>query len=136
MTFDRVSALGSFLVSLLLFAFGAATEAAAQGKFCATYNDDATPEDCSFTSLQMCRQSVSGVGGYCAPAIDAPPMPPPPLFRFGDPLTPPAQPTPLFGPPDAFPPAAVPPPPSEVGPINNPNFDQQTCGNPPSPPCL
>jgi hypothetical protein len=61
-------------------------------------------------------------------------MPPPPLFSFGDPLGSP-RPTPLFGPPYAFTPATVPPPPSEIGPINNPSFDRQTCGNPPSPPC-
>jgi hypothetical protein len=71
---------------------------AAQAQFCATYDDDATPEDCSFTTMQMCQQSVDGIGGYCAPQAEAPAVPPPPLFQFNR------------GP-DAFAPAPMPPPP-------------------------
>jgi hypothetical protein len=112
------------VVSGLALVFAPAPSAFAQSRFCATYDDDATPEDCSFTSLQMCQQSVSGIGGYCAPQGIAPAMAPPPLFG-----------PPSFGPPYAFGPAPVPPPPTDAAPFNDPNFDRQSCGNPPSPPC-
>ncbi len=69
---------GLFIPWLLVAQHGGA---AAQNQFCATYNDNA-PEDCSFTTLEMCQQSVSGVGGSCAPQAAAPAMPPPPLFQF------------------------------------------------------
>ncbi len=75
--------------------------AAAQGHFCARYDDDATPEDCSFTSFEMCQQSISGLGGLCAPAMDSPAPPPAPLFQFPMPST--------------FSPAQVPPPPDMSG---------------------
>ena len=52
------------------------------GQFCATYNSDSKPEDCSFTSMQMCQESVSGLGGWCAPQAGAPVTPPPPLLQF------------------------------------------------------
>lgn len=63
--------------------------------YCAQYSDGASL-DCSFSSLSMCEQSVSGVGGICilnprggAPssAIAAPPsfnpayVPPPPISQ-------------------------------------------------------
>jgi hypothetical protein len=91
--------LKGLIMSTALYAQGAA-----QGQFCATYNDEASPEDCSFTSMEMCQQSISGIGGYCAPAGLAPAMPPPPLFRRDPFALSPA-------PPPAFAPAAVPPPP-------------------------
>jgi hypothetical protein len=89
-----------FFCCLLLpvLAIAQSRTAAAQGHYCARYDDDATPEDCSFTSFQMCQQSISGLGGLCAPAADSPALPPPPLFQF------PMQQS-------AFPPAPVPPPP-------------------------
>ena len=80
-------------------AFAQSRTAAAQGHFCARYDDDATPEDCSFTSFQMCQQAISGLGGICAPGADSPTPPPPPLFQ----LFPTQQ--------SAFPSAPVPPPP-------------------------
>jgi hypothetical protein len=88
----------------------------ARGQYCATYNDDATPEDCSFTTMQVCQQSVNGVGGYCAPQSEAPVMPPAPLFEFRrDPY--------------AFAPAPIPPPPPPVaepssGPLQLPDSPQ------------
>jgi hypothetical protein len=86
--------------------------ALAQGHFCARYNDDATPEDCSFTSFQMCQQSVSGLGGICTTAADSPTPPPPPLFQFPAPQS-------------AFPPAPVPPPPDlSAGPMQLPDAPQ------------
>jgi len=78
-----------------------AGEALAQAHFCATYNDE-SPEDCSFTSFAMCQQSVSGVGGSCAPQSEAPAIPPPPLFQ-GNPFS--------QRDPYAFAPAPMPPPP-------------------------
>jgi Protein of unknown function (DUF3551) len=103
----RIMLLGGLFMPSMLHAQSASigTGAAAQGQFCATYNDDATPMDCSFTTLQMCQQSVSGVGGYCAPQALAPAMPPPPLFR-------------PFQDPSAFAPATVPPPPFVPPPID------------------
>jgi hypothetical protein len=88
-----------FFCCLLLPAIAIAQcrTAAAQGHFCARYDDDATPEDCSFTSFEMCQQSISGLGGMCTSAADSPAPPPPPLFQF-----------PM---PSALPPAPVPPPP-------------------------
>ena len=107
----------------------------APGHFCATY-DDAMPEDCSFTSMSMCEQSVRGLGGYCAPQADAPVMPPSPMFRLFAP--PQAAPPPVTGPapafqwlnpppPAAFAPAAVPPPPEQQQPSDSlqpPDFSQ------------
>jgi len=87
-----------FFCCLLALAIAQSWTAVAQGHFCARYDDDATPEDCSFTSFQMCQQSISGLGGLCAPAADSPAPPPPPLFQL------PMQQS-------AFPQAPVPPPP-------------------------
>jgi Protein of unknown function (DUF3551) len=93
-----IAALGGLCIPLLVLAqYGGV---AAQGQFCATYNDN-SPEDCSFTTMEMCQQSVSGVGGACAPQASAPVMPPPPLFQF-----PQIRPDPY-----AFTPAPVGPPP-------------------------
>jgi hypothetical protein len=79
--------------------------------FCAT--SEFAPEDCSFTSMAMCEQSVSGVGGSCAPQSASPAMPPRPMFQLFD-RTPAA----------AFPPTAVPPPPmtqQSPGPLQLPD---------------
>ena len=87
------------------------------GVYCAQYSDGTSP-DCGFSSLQMCEQSVTGVGGVCIqnpagprglPAsgqvsYDSPPVPRLPFVQSG-----------------AFPPAAVPPPP----------FDQSAASQPP-----
>jgi Protein of unknown function (DUF3551) len=73
----RIMMLCGVLVPSMLHAQGTV----AHGQFCATYNDDATPMNCSFTTIEMCEESVSGVGGYCAPQSLAPGMPPPPLFK-------------------------------------------------------
>jgi Protein of unknown function (DUF3551) len=101
--------LGGFIASTIFFS--TIPTAQAQGQFCATY-DDNSPEDCSFTTFAMCQQSISGVGGDCAPASSAPPMPAPPLFHLF-----PAPPNP----------AAVPPPPIQQpspGPLQLPDASQ------------
>ena len=79
---------------------------ASQSHYCATYNSDSQPEDCSFTSLQMCQESVSGLGGWCAMQSSAPAMPPPPLMQFPSDFGA----APSGSAPFAFPPAPVPPP--------------------------
>lgn len=92
--------------------------AAGPSHYCATYNSDSQPEDCSFTSLQMCQQSINGLGGWCGPQSQAPVMPPPPLFKF------PAQfdSGQAWGTPLAFPPASAPPPPiGQTGPLQLPD---------------
>src|ERR1700691_2270165 len=75
-----------------------ATPLHAQGAeypYCAQYSDG-TSLNCGFSSLSMCNESVSGVGGVCiinprgsppafgrsGPRFSARP-PPPPLFGFG-----------------------------------------------------
>lgn len=98
----RIIVLGSIFMLLILY--WQTGEVEAQGQFCATYNDDSTPEDCSFLTLGMCEQSVSGVGGSCAPQSLAPPMPPPPLIQF--------RPDPY-----AFAPAPMPPAPTGNQPV-------------------
>ncbi len=100
--------LGGLLVPSMLHA----QVPAAQGQFCATYNDDDTPEDCSFETLEMCQESVSGIGGYCAPQSLAPAMPPPPLLK---PYS--------FSSPYAFAPTVVPQPPIDpaAGPLPLPD---------------
>ena len=72
----RIIMLGGVFMPSMLHAQGTT-----QSQFCATYNDDATPMNCSFTTIEMCEESVSGVGGYCAPQSLAPAMPPPPLLK-------------------------------------------------------
>jgi Protein of unknown function (DUF3551) len=95
------------LLALFLPASAYAQGAAPPTQFCATYNSDSQPEDCSFTSMAMCREAISGVGGWCAPQPLAPAMPAPPLFQF------PGQSAPISVPPPplANQPAPVPPPP-------------------------
>ena len=39
--------------------------AAAHAQYCAHYSQGTS--DCGIPTLQMCQQSVSGVGGYCVP---------------------------------------------------------------------
>ena len=109
-------AAGTFATPLPLFTQAQAQGVAPQGNFCATY-DDNSPEDCSFASMAMCQQSVSGVGGSCAPQAAAPSMPPAPIFPSL--LNP--------SPPSAFAPAAVPPPPMDQPqvPLALPDSSQQ-----------
>ena len=52
------------LVMFLVLAAEAHRSAQAQ-PYCAMYNDGS--KGCGIPSLQSCEQSVSGVGGYCAP---------------------------------------------------------------------
>jgi hypothetical protein len=120
-THRRVKALSVIIIAGLampsLSAQSYAQGAAPQGGFCATY-DDYSPEDCSFASMAMCQQSVSGVGGWCAPSASAPPMPPPSIFPSLLNLN--------AAPPPAFAPAAVPPPPpDQQGPLQLPDSQQQ-----------
>jgi hypothetical protein len=66
--------------------------------YCAQYNDSSSQVDCSFSTLSMCYQSVTGVGGFCignprrrtsAPARNSEfafgpvPVPPPPSQSQG-----------------------------------------------------
>ena len=51
-------------VLLLAVVFDARRTVEAQ-PYCAMYNDGT--QDCGIPSLDSCEQSVSGVGGYCAP---------------------------------------------------------------------
>jgi hypothetical protein len=98
---------GSWIVVIAAFFMPSALHAqggAPQGQFCANYYGT-QPEDCSFTTMQMCQASVSGVGGYCAPIALAPTMPPPLIKRDPFALN--------SGSDPAFAPAAVPPPPMD-----------------------
>ncbi len=117
----QVIALGGLCIPLLVFAQYRGV--AAQSQFCATY-DDNSPEDCSFTTMEMCQQSVSGVGGACAPQASAPVMPPPPLFQLG-----PVRPDPY-----AFTPAPVGPPPPPGAPAMNAPAGAAPPPNQPAPP--
>jgi hypothetical protein len=90
---------------MLLILLSQAANAQVQ-HFCATY-EDTYPEDCSFTSMEMCEQSVNGVGGQCRPQSEAPATPPPARFH----LLPWANVTPVA------PPAPVPPPPGSGSPL-------------------
>lgn len=107
---------------LMLVSLAMASPAHAQGQhYCAMYPGNVAPEDCSFMSLEMCQQSINGLGGYCAVQTDAPPMPPAPLFR-------------LF--PEPAQPAAVPPPPlsnAATSPVMLPDAPQSWPAPPPSP---
>jgi hypothetical protein len=50
----------------LLFMLGASLiEAARAQTFCAIANDGST--NCSFTSVDLCREDVKGKGGFCIP---------------------------------------------------------------------
>ena len=57
-------------------------------QYCAQF-DDGTSPDCSFSSLQMCEQSVTGVGGVC---ILNPSGPPYNLSAVPPPIEPPSGP--------------------------------------------
>lgn len=101
--------------------------------YCAQYSDG-TSLDCSFSTLSMCYQSVTGVGGVC---IDNP-------RAGGTALGNPQRP---FGSPYAFAPSPVPPPPMQTpaqqsqGPLDLPGPPaQQAHASPsantaPQPPC-
>jgi hypothetical protein len=72
-----------FAVFAATVAFGlaAATEASSAPTFnypwCANYMMQNGPKNCGFTTLEQCRATVSGIGGYCAanPAYVAPVSP-------------------------------------------------------------
>lgn len=52
-------------------------------KYCAQYNDGSSP-DCEFTTLQMCDEAISGVGGVCIDNPYATPAAasPPPQYQY------------------------------------------------------
>ncbi len=95
------------------------------GAYCAQYSDGSSP-DCGFSSLQMCEQSVTGVGGVCTQNPAGPSGTPAGGQLAYD--SPPAPRLP-FGQPYAFAPAAVPPPP---GGINSFSSDLAIGGDPPA----
>jgi len=98
--------------------------------YCAQYSDG-TSLDCSFSTLSMCYQSVTGVGGVC---IDNP--------RAGGVVTA-SNPQRPFGLPYAFAPSPVPPPPAQSSaqqsqsPLQLPGPPPQEAQAPlpPPPPC-
>jgi len=53
-------------VAALGFSFGS-TASAAPYKWCAVYNFDIEIRECLFVTIEQCRASISGVGGYCEP---------------------------------------------------------------------
>ena len=89
-----------FIVYLSLLSPLHAQGAVSSYPYCAQYSDG-TSLDCSFSTLPMCYQSVTGVGGVC---INNP--------HAGIPAA--SNPPHLFGSPYAFAPSPVPPPPTEL----------------------
>lgn len=87
--------------------------------YCAQFSDGSSP-DCSYSSLQMCEQSVTGVGGIC----------------IMDPYGSGASPTSASQNQAQFNPVAVPPPPfaqqSAAAPIQSLSSDLALGGDPPA----
>lgn len=55
------------MVGLVLLTAAAIQAAAAQDyPWCAVYDMQGSVTNCGFVSLEQCRWTVSGVGGYCA----------------------------------------------------------------------
>jgi hypothetical protein len=52
-----------FLLALVIG--GALLSTPATAQYCANYSDG--EKTCGIATLQMCEQSISGVGGYCGP---------------------------------------------------------------------
>lgn len=103
--------------------------------YCAQYSDG-TSLDCSFSTLSMCYQSVTGVGGVCINNPHAGSV-----AAAGNPQRP-------FGLPYAFAPAPVPPPPAQQsqaqqsqspmrlpGPLSQQAQAPPSTGVAPQPPC-
>jgi len=86
--------------------------------YCAQYSDG-TSLDCSFSTLSMCYQSVTGVGGVC---INNP--------RGGG-VVAAGNPQRLFGSSYAFAPSPVPPPPTQQSPVQQTQSPLQLPGLPP-----
>jgi hypothetical protein len=51
--------------AFLLAAFAGSERIAQAQPYCAMYS--AGPPTCGIATLEICQQSISGVGGYCAP---------------------------------------------------------------------
>lgn len=94
------------------------------GAYCAQYSDGSSP-DCGFSSLQMCEQTVTGVGGICTQNPAGPSVAAVSEQASYDP--PPRPAFPFTQSPNAFPPAPVPPPPG----INSFSSDLAVGGDPP-----
>ena len=87
------------LVAIVLACAGMTTALhAQQSPYCAQFSDGTSP-NCSFSTLQQCNASISGVGGVCNlnPAATYQGPPPPAQYR------------------SPFNPMAVPPPPPMAG---------------------
>jgi len=59
-------------IPLVLIAFAALSLSgtgarAADGTWCAFYGTDLTGTNCSFNSLEQCRGTLVGLGGFCRP---------------------------------------------------------------------
>jgi hypothetical protein len=59
--------LAAFAVTLSLYAAASASAHFRLYPWCAYYNLPGGPMKCSFSTLEQCRQSISGVGGMCGP---------------------------------------------------------------------
>jgi hypothetical protein len=126
------------LLVILLTHLLMASSAHAQGVggvYCAQYSDGSSP-DCGFSSLQMCEQSVTGVGGVCT---QNPAGPSAALVGGQEPYASPPVPQLPFVQSSAFPAAPVPPPPFDQsaspqppGEINSLSSDLAMRGNPPT----
>jgi hypothetical protein len=54
-------------VAALGIMFGATGASADPYKWCAVYTFDIEIRECGFVTIEQCRASISGVGGYCEP---------------------------------------------------------------------
>ncbi len=54
-------------LGLLLAAFATDKASAQDYPWCANMGHDIGATNCGFTTLEQCRATVSGVGGFCAP---------------------------------------------------------------------
>jgi Protein of unknown function (DUF3551) len=58
-------------IPLVLVAFAAlslpATAARADGGWCASFGTGFSGTNCSFSSFEQCRATLSGIGGFCRP---------------------------------------------------------------------
>jgi hypothetical protein len=88
------------LVAIVLASAGMTTALhAQQAPYCAQFSDGTSP-NCSFSTLQQCNASISGVGGVCNLNPAAPYQTPPPAryqYQYQQPFNPMAMPPPPPG---------------------------------------
>ena len=72
-----VGATAAFACALsLIFAPMLATDAKAQGRWCAESGGRGGYQNCGYYTYQQCRAAISGVGGFCRPNSQAGPYDP------------------------------------------------------------